>query len=135
MSNAAKTLQAAVVAALEAHPAIANGVTGIYDGPPPQAHYPYISLANGSVSNWGSKTEQGREIRVAITVWDNGERPSRMHDLMSHIEDALDALPDEISDWYIASNVFLRSLISRSAAGPWAGLIEQRVRLLSHSSI
>ncbi|MEE9432788.1 MAG: DUF3168 domain-containing protein [Sphingorhabdus sp.] len=131
MSDAPKKLQAAVVTALEAHPALANTLTGIFDGPPPRAAYPYISVADGVVSDWSSKTEHGREIRISLTVWDDGEEAARLHDLMAHVEDALDALPSDLPGWRVASNVFLRSLVARDAEGPWAGLVEQRIRLLS----
>lgn len=134
MSNAAKSLQMAVVTALDAHPAIGSTVTGIFDGPPPQVPYPYLSVGTGTVANWGSKTEPGREITIAINVWDDGEQAARLHDLMAHVEDALAALPAEIGDWQVATNIFLRSLISRVPSGPWLGLVEQRVRLLSNSS-
>jgi len=131
MSDAVKKLQAAVVTVLEAHPALSNILTGIFDGPPPRAAYPYILISDGTVSDWSSKTEQGRDVRLSITIWDDGEEPARLHDLMGHVEDALDALPADLPGWQIASNNFLRSLVARDAAGPWAGLIEQRIRLLS----
>lgn len=131
MSDAVKKLQAAVVAALQAHPALADVLTGIYDGPPARATYPYLTIADGTVSDWSSKTEQGREIRLAVNVWDDGEEATRLHDLMGHAEDAVAALPAEVPGWQIVSNIFLRSMVVRDAAGPWVGLIEQRVRLLS----
>lgn len=131
MSDAVKVLQAAVVAALESHPALAGTLTGVFDGPPPHAAYPYVSIADGLVSDWSTKTATGREIRLALTVWDDGQEAALLHDLISHIEDAVAALPRDLTGWRIASCVFLRSLIARDAAGPWAGLIEYRVRLLT----
>jgi len=131
MSNAVKLLQAAVVTALDAHPAISSIVTGIYDGPPPQARYPYLAVGAGDAANWGSKTQPGRDIRVAINVWDDGDQAARLHDMMAHVEDGLAALPAEIGEWQIATNIFIRSLVSREPAGPWLGLVEQRVRMLS----
>jgi hypothetical protein len=130
MSDAVPVLQSAVVAALEAHPALSSALTGVYDGPPPHAAYPYVSIADGLVSDWSTKTTTGREIRLALTVWDDGEEPALLHDLMGHIEDAVAALPRDLTDWRIASCVFLRSLVARDPAGPWAGLVEYRVRML-----
>lgn len=131
MSDAVLALQQAVVAALEAHPALAAVLTGVFDGPPPRAAFPYIAIADGLVTDWSTKTETGREVRLALTIWDDGEQPARLHELMGHVEDALAALPDSAGDWRIVSNVFLRSMIARDPAGPWAGLVEQRVRLLA----
>lgn len=131
MSDAVSVLQSAVVAALEAHPALSAALTGVFDGPPPHAAYPYASIADGLVSDWSTKTALGREIRLALTVWDDGEEATRLHDLMGHVEDAVAALPRDLAGWRIASCAFLRSLIARDPAGPWAGLVEYRVRMLS----
>jgi hypothetical protein len=131
MSDAVRVLQSALVTALEAHPALAVALNGVFDGPPPHAAYPYVSIADGLVSDWSTKTATGREIRLALTVWDDGEEAARLHDLIGHIEDAVAALPRDLQGWRIASCVFLRSLIARDPAGPWAGQVEYRVRMLS----
>ena len=131
MSDAVQALQAAAVAALSAHPLLAAQLTGIYDGPPPRAAFPYVAVADGLVSDWSTKTQKGREIRLAFTVWDDGEAATRLADLMGHVDDALLAMPRDLSRWRIATVVFLRSMIVRDPAGPWAGLVEHRVRLLA----
>jgi hypothetical protein len=131
MSDAVPVLQSALVAVLESHPALADALTGVFDGPPPRAGYPYVSIAEGLVSDWSTKTATGREIRLALTIWDDGEEPTRLHDLIGHVEDAVAALPRDLTSWRIASCVFMRSLVARHPAGPWAGLVEYRVRMLS----
>jgi Protein of unknown function (DUF3168) len=131
MSDAMQILQAAVVAVLEAHPVLATELAGIYDGPLPRSAFPYVSIADGMTSDWSTKTAQGREIRLALTVWDDGEEASRLTDLMAHVEDAIAAIPLDLPGWRIASLVFLRSIVVRDAAGPWAGLVEHRVRMLA----
>jgi hypothetical protein len=131
MSDAAPVLQSALVTALETHPALANALTGVFDGPPPHAGYPYASIAGALVTDWSTKTATGREVRLAVTVWDDGEAAARMHDLLGHVEDAVAALPRDLPGWRMASCVFLRSLMTRDPAGPWAGLVEYRVRMLS----
>jgi Protein of unknown function (DUF3168) len=131
MSDAMQILQEAAVSALEAHPVLTAELTGIYDGPPPRAAFPYISVADGIISDWSTKTAPGREIRLALTVWDDGEEASRLHSLMGHVEDAIAAMPRDLSGWRVASLVFLRSIVVRDPAGPWAGLVEHRVRMLA----
>jgi hypothetical protein len=133
MNNAVQIIQAAAVTALETHPVLAQIVTGVYDGPPVRAAYPYISLADGLSSDWSTKTAMGRELRLALTIWDDGDAASRLHDLMSHAEEAIAAMPRDFPGWRVASNVFLRSLIARDAAGPWAGLVEHRIRIIATS--
>ena len=131
MSDANLAVQAAAIFALQAHPVLAAQLTGIYDGPPPRAAFPYISVSDGLVTDWSTKTEAGREIRLALTLWDDGEEASRLHTLMGHIEDAVAAMARDLPGWRVASNMFLRSLVVRDAAGPWAGLVEFRVRVLA----
>ncbi|MBP6441129.1 MAG: DUF3168 domain-containing protein [Sphingorhabdus sp.] len=131
MSDAVQAVQAAAVAALSAHPVLAAQLSGIYDGPPPRAAFPYLAVTDGLVSDWSTKTQQGREIRLAFTVWDDGENATRLADLMGRVDDALRAIPRDVPGWRIASLVFLRSIVVRDPAGPWAGLVEHRVRLLA----
>lgn len=131
MSDAVQVVQAAVVEALQAHPVLASELTGVYDGPPPRAGFPYISIADGLVTDWSTKTATGREIRLAMTVWDDGEEALRLHVLMGHAEDAIAAMARDLPRWRVASNVFVRSLVARDAAGAWAGLVEHRIRILS----
>lgn len=131
MSDAVQAVQAAAVAALSAYPVLAAQLSGIYDGPPPRAAFPYAAVTDGLVSDWSTKTQQGREIRLAFTVWDDGENATRLADLMGHVDDALRAIPRDVPGWRIASLVFVRSMVVRDPAGPWAGLVEHRVRLLA----
>ena len=133
MTDAVRVLQSALVSALEAHPAIAASYCRVYDGPEPRAAFPYISVTDGLVSDWSTKTATGREFRMALTVWDEGEEAARLHDLMGHVEDAVAALPRDLTGWRVASIAFVRSFIARDAVGPWAGLVEYRLRVLATS--
>ena len=81
-------------------------------------------------TGWSTNTATGREFRMALTVWDEGEEAARLHDLMGHVEDAVAALPRDLPGWRVASIAFVRSFIARDAAGPWAGLVEYRLRVL-----
>ena len=127
--SAAIELQQAVVAHLSAHPALSE-LTGVYDGPPPRAAFPYAAIGDGLVTDWSTKTEQGREIRFALTLWDDGETPARLHRLVAGVESAMASLPRALDHGRIVSLVLVRSLIAQDAAGPWAGLVEHRIRIL-----
>lgn len=131
MSDAMQVLQAAAISVLEAHPVLATELSGVYDGSPPRPAFPYVSITDGLISDWSTKTALGREIRFALTIWDDGEEASRLASLMAHIEDAIAAMPRDMPGWRIASLVFLRSLVVRDPAAPWAGLVEYRVRMLA----
>lgn len=131
MTDALAALQTALLAALEAHPVLSAELSGIYDGPPPRAAFPYVAMGDALVTDWSTKTATGREIRLPLTLWDDGENAARMTDLMSHLEDAVAAVPRQIPGWHVASIIFLRSMVVRDAAGPWAGLVEHRIRMLA----
>lgn len=131
MSDAVEVLQSALVTALETHPVLADELTGIYDGPPPRAAFPYVSINDGATADWSTKTANGREIRTGLTLWDDGESATRLHQLMGHVEDAVAALPRDLAGWRIVSCVFLRSFVARNPAGAWAGVADYRIRMLS----
>lgn len=127
--NAAINLQQAVIAHLSAHPALAE-LTGVYEGPPPRAAFPYAVIGDGLVSDWSTKTEPGREVRFAINVWDDGEEPARLHRLTAGVETAMATLPNTLPHGRIISLVLVRAMIVRDSSGPWAGLVEHRIRIL-----
>jgi hypothetical protein len=128
--SASQAIQKAAVAALQVWAPLSGAVSGIYDGPPPRAVFPFVSIGSGASSDWSTKTARGRELRVALTVWDDGEEPARLSALMHEAELAIAQISGAHDGWRIASNAFLRSLVARDAAGPWAGLIEFRIRVL-----
>ncbi len=132
--SAAIDLQQAVIAHLSAHPTLAE-LTGVHDGAPPRAAFPYAAIGDGLVTDWSTKTEQGREVRFAVTLWDDGEVPARLHRLTGAVEAAMATLPRTLEGGRIASLVLIRSLIARDAAGPWAGLVEHRIRILQDQEI
>jgi len=127
-------LQKAVVAHLSADPALAE-LIGVYDGPPPRAAFPYAAIGDGLVTDWSTKTEAGREVRFAVTLWDDGEVPARLHRLTGAVEAAMATLPRTLAGGRIISLVFLRTVIARDPAGPWAGLVEHRIRILQNEEI
>lgn len=130
MSGAAEAVQAAIVAALRGHPPLAETIGGVFDGPPAQADFPYVSIGGGVTADWSHKTGRGREHRLAVTVWDDGDSAARLHRLMAEAEDAIEGAAAAIDGHRIVSLVFLRSRVLRDADGPWAGIIEYRARTL-----
>ncbi len=130
MSDPAMAVQAAIVSALRSSSALTAEISGVFDGPPPRAPFPYVAISDGLVTDWSTKTEPGRDIRVALTVWDDYESPARLHRLMHACAQAMATLPPTLEGWRIVNCTFLRSLVTRSATGPWAGLVEHRVRVM-----
>ena len=122
--SAGGALQAAIAAAL----AEEGRLTGIYDGPPARAAYPYAVIDAGSEADWSHKSGRGREVMVALTLWD--EEPVRL----AEISDAAEHLAEgvrEVAGWQLVTMRLLRRRTVRDVAGPWAGAIDYRARLLA----
>jgi len=130
MSAAVAAAQAALLSALKAHPTLPTLVTGIYDGPPPRAAYPYLVVSDSMSIDWSTKDVRGREVSLIVTLWDERGGPHTMHNIMSLIEDAVVAMPRDLPGWRVATLNFVRSRILRTNVGPWSGLVEHRVRVM-----
>ena len=125
MSGASEALRAAAVAALDA----VSGVGRVYDSPPLQAALPHALVSIDLESDWGHKTGAGRELRLAASLFDKGERPLRLRRLVVDAESALGGFGAELGAWRLVSMQFLRTRIVREPGGRWAGVIEFRARL------
>jgi hypothetical protein len=122
--SALAAVQAALVTLLEP-------IAPIYDGAPPRAVFPYVMISDSPVTDWSTKTQTGREIRLALTIWDDGETPENLRTLMTAVETAMEGFPRTLPGWRVASLIFLRSLVTRDPGEPSAALIEYRVRVLA----
>ena len=103
-------------------------LTGVFDGPPARAAFPYVVLDGGTETDWSHKSGSGREVLLAVTLWD--EQPARLHALVDGIE-ALVAGIGAVAGWQLASIAFLKRRIVRDVAGPWAAAMDFRARLLA----
>jgi Protein of unknown function (DUF3168) len=128
MMSASQALQAVLVAVLGAGTGLA-----VYDAPPAQAVFPYATVECGPETDWGHKSGKGRELRVAVTVRDCGERPVRLLALMNALEAALEAAP-AAEGWQVVTFAWLRSRSIREGRAPgpveWTGVAEYRARML-----
>ncbi|NCN84138.1 MAG: DUF3168 domain-containing protein [Sphingomonadales bacterium] len=107
-------------------------ISGLFDGPPPRAEFPYIALATGASLDWSHKGGVGRELSLALTIYDDGETAARLHRVMALVEEALEPGLEDASGWQIITFDFRRTRILRRATGPWSGLMEYRARVLKH---
>jgi len=126
MTSAGEALIAAVTAALGE----VAGLNGVYDGPPLQAAFPYAVVDAGPESDWSHKSGEGRELRLAVTIRDQGERSARLRALMRAAEAAIGGLESELDGWRLVTMVFLRSQMLRSNDATWTAALDYRARLL-----
>lgn len=121
--SAGGSLQVAIAAALDPVPEL----SGVYDGPPARAAYPYVSLDASTERDWSHKSGIGREVLVAITLWD--DQPVRLHALVDTVERAIDAI-GPVQDWHLVTMRLLRRKVIRDVAGPWGAAVDYRARML-----
>ena len=122
--SAGGALQASIAAALSA----VGELTGVFDGPPARAAFPYAALDATTETDWGHKSGAGREVLVAITLWD--DQPVRLHSLADAVEQKLATLPDA-DGWELVSIQLVRRRVVRDVAGPWAAAVDYRARMLA----
>ena len=122
--SAGGALQVALAAALDG---IAE-LTGVYDGPPARAPFPYAAIDAGTEGDWSHKSGDGREVMVAVTLWD--EQPARLQGLADQAEALVTAL-GAVDGWQLVSLRLLRRRVVRDVAGPWAAALDFRARLLA----
>jgi len=122
--SAGGALQTAIAGALQA----VSDLTGVFDGPPARAAFPYAAIDATTETDWGHKSAAGREVMVAITVWD--DQPGRLHMLADAVEERLESLADPEA-WELVTMRLIRRRVLRDVAGPWAAAIDFRARMLA----
>ena len=122
--SASLAVQKRVAAAL----AGVAGVTGVYDGPPPDAVPPYVVIGADVVTDWSTKTGVGHEHRLAINVWDTGPGTAGAKALIGAVAAALAGLSGVQDGHQIVSALMVRQLVLTDADGWTQGIAEFRVR-------
>jgi hypothetical protein len=117
-------LQAAVAAALGA----VDELTGVFDGPPARAAFPYAAIGASLETDWSHKTGRGREVMVGVTVWD--DQPARLLRLADAVEEKVLAVA-VAQEWQLVTLVMTRRRTVRDVSGPWATAVDFRARLLA----
>ncbi|HEX9965943.1 MAG TPA: DUF3168 domain-containing protein [Allosphingosinicella sp.] len=128
MSGAGAALGSAALEALEA-----LELGGVYPGPPLQAAFPHAVVETGPETDWGHKSGRGREVRLALTVRDLGERPDRVQALAEAAEAVVGA-GLEVEGWRLVTMALVRSRTvaeGRGGKAGWAVVSDFRARMLA----
>ena len=127
MSGAGAALRAAAIEALES-----LDLGGVYPGPPLQAAFPHALVECGPESDWGHKSGRGRELRLAVTLRDSGERPERAQAFAEVAEAAIEAGLD-VEGWRLVTLALVRARTVAEGRGGrmgWAVALDYRARML-----
>ena len=125
----------AVLSALRGYAPLMALVNRIEDGMPVQGAPPYLVLGESLGSDWGSKTAEGRELLMGLTLYVRSGDSIRVAAALRAAERALAALPQSIDGWQIVSTRTIRTRIAGSAqvlkGSGWAGLMDVRMRVMA----
>lgn len=127
MSGAGAALRAAAIETLKS-----LELGGVYPGPPLQAAFPHALVECGPETDWGHKSGRGRELRLAVTLRDSGERPERAQAFAEVAEAALEA-GLEVEGWRLVTLALVRARTVAEGRGGrmgWAVALDYRARLL-----
>lgn len=128
--NADEAVRGGLIAALAAVPAFA-GVAGL--GIEPTAgSLPQVDVAWPLVSDWGTKSETGRELRTLVTLRVAKGQRARLPDMVAAAEAAGVSLSGAIDDWSVGSAVLMRTQIGDERDGVRVARVEHRVRVLEN---
>ncbi len=128
MSGAGAALRAAAIEAVES-----LELGGVYPGPPLQSAFPYATIECGPEADWGHKSGRGREVRLAVTLRDSGERPERAQAFAEVVEAAMEAGLD-VEGWRLVTLALVRARTVAEGRGGrlgWAVAIDYRARMLA----
>jgi hypothetical protein len=128
--HADDTVRTALILALAADTAFA-GVAGL--GLEPTAgSLPQVDVAWPLGSDWGTKSETGRELRTLVTLRVAKGQRARLPDMVAATEAAGVSLGGVIDGWSVGSAVLMRTQIGDERDGMRVARIEHRVRVLEN---
>lgn len=116
-------VQQALVAALGS----VAGITGVFDGPPPDAVAPYLVIGPDLIVDAGHKTGVAHEHRVVVTAWDDRPGVARLKALLGAVEAAALGLSGVWAGQRIVSARLIRMSLGGVQDGWRPGLIELRI--------
>lgn len=129
--NPQDAITGAVRAALAGQAALVARVNGIFDAPPLRTPRPYLLVDDPVLTDWSTKDQDGREVRIAVLVKDGGQARQRVRALAGFVEAAIAGMPAGLGDgWQVASCVLVRTRLVAEDASNLTAIIEHRVRML-----
>lgn len=129
MTSAEGAVRARALEMLANDAALAAVVHGIFDGTPPRASTPYVTVGAAEGSDWGTKDRAGREVRLTLTLVGVG---SAVDDkAAARIEAVVAALRGAAGAWSVVAARTMRTRFSFARDSGWRHEIIVRCRCLA----
>ncbi|MCW1383212.1 DUF3168 domain-containing protein [Novosphingobium sp. KCTC 2891] len=118
---------------LAADPALSANLNAIAEEAPSRTALPWLALTASASSDWSTKTEPGREVRVALELNYRGDDPLAESALIAAIERRAESLPADqtAAGFRIASLMFLKARAEQRGEARRALVLEYRARLMA----
>lgn len=125
--------RAALLAWLQADPALSGSLNAVVEEAPSRTALPWLALTASATTDWSTKTEAGRDIRVALELNYRGDHPLSEAALIAAIERRVESLPADQSaaGFRIASLMFLKGRAEQRGEARRALVLEYRVRVMA----
>jgi len=116
---ASAALRAAVHDALIADAALVSLLGGpkVYDEPPRNAAFPYVTLGETRVSDYSTGTEPGEEHQLVLHAWSRQGGQREAHLIAGALLSALDDAPLTLADHHLVNFRFSVADLRREADG------------------
>lgn len=124
-------VRAALLDWLAADPALSGELNAIVEEAPSRTSLPWLAVAASASQDWSTKTQAGREVRVALELHCRGDRPDAAAGLVAAIEQRMASLPSAQAGFAVITAQFLRARAEQRGESRRAILIEYRFRVLA----
>ena len=115
---------------LASDPLLSASLNDFAEEAPSRASLPWLGIAASASTDWSTKTQRGREVRVAVELQTRGDTAAETSALAGQVEERIENLPKSRGGLTIASTVFLRARAEQRARNTRAVLLEYRFRIL-----
>lgn len=127
--SAERAVRAKALAVLGGDSVLAGLVHGVFDGVPPRASAPFLSVGGAEGSDWGTKDRAGREVRLTLALHGAGEAAGG--DAAGQVEAAVAMLRGPAGDWTIVSARVVRTRFALMRDAGWRHETVVRCRCLA----
>ena len=125
--------RAVLLAWLAADAALSGSLNAVVEEAPSRTALPWLALTASASTDWSTKTDAGRDIRVALELNYRGDDPLSEAALIAAIERRVESLPADQSaaGFRIASLMFLKGRAEQRGEARRALVLEYRVRVMA----
>ncbi len=119
MPSASAALRAAIHDALAADGAL-NALLGgakVYDEPPREAAFPYVTLGEARIADFSTGGEPGEEHQLTLHAWSRQGGHREAHLIAGALLQALDDAPLALTDHHLVNLRFATADVRREADG------------------